>query len=130
MATKQDLMGLGLPPFLAEKLGYTPQGYSGSAGITTQSSATQINDKLALLTVATSTASSFLLPQNPSGGVILYATNLFASIATASVYPATGNLLNGVTNGSLTLTTGQSAIFITESAGTALNVNWYSIKSA
>ena len=130
MSTKPDLMGLGMPWPLADKLGYTPVGYSGAAGVTAQSGATPLDSKLSLLTVATSTATTFLLPATPPPGTFVYCTNLFASVATAGVYPTTGSLLNGVTNGSLTLTTGQSALFICEQSGTALSINWYSIKSA
>lgn len=130
MATKEALMGLGMAWPMADKLGYTPVGYTATPGVTVQAGATSIGDKLALLTVASSTGTSFTLPANPPPGTFVYCTNLFASLATASVFPAVGNLLNGVTNGSLTLTTAQSAFFVCTQSGTALNVNWYSNKSA
>ena len=130
MANQSDLLGVGLSWPAAERLGYSPVSYAAVAGNTTQSGSTLIGSKLALLTAATTTAVAFRLPQNPPTGIFVYCTNLFASTATASVFAATGNLLNGVANGSLTLTTGQSAIFISETAGTAAACNWYSIKSA
>jgi hypothetical protein len=130
MANQSDLMGVGFSWPQAERVGYSPTSYVAVASVTTQSGATPIGSKLALLTVSTSTATSFLLPANPPTGIILYATNLFASTATASVFAATGNFLNGTTNTALTLTTGQSALFISETAGTAAACNWYSIKTA
>lgn len=130
MANQTDLMGLGISWPLADHLGYTPVGYAPVASITTQAGATAIKSKIAMVTVSTSTATAVLLPANPSTGIFVYVTNLFASVATAAVFTATGNLLNGVANGSLSLTTGQSALFISETAGTAAACNWYSIKSA
>ena len=130
MATKPDLMGLGMPWPLADRLGYTPVGATATPGITAQSSATQLESKLSLLTVASATGTAFLLPANPPPGTFVYCTNLFASVATAAVFPATNNLLNGATGNSILLTTGQSALFICEQSGTAASVHWYSIKSA
>ena len=131
MATQADLMGLGVAADLASRLGYTPASFTPTAGITAQASATSIgSSKLALLTVSTSTAVSFTLTANPPTGSFHYVTNLFASTATASVFAATGNFLNGTTNTAVTLTTGQSALFFTAANGTAAAVAWYSIKSA
>ena len=130
MATKEDLMGVGLSWPEADRLGFSPVNYTPTASITVQASATQIQDKLATLTVSTSTAVSFLLPQNPAPGIFVYCTNLFASTATASVFPSTGAFLNGATNTAVTLLTAQSAVFFTTKSGTAANITWYSIKSA
>ena len=131
MATKEDLMGVGLPWPVADRLGYTPQSFTPTAGITAQASATSIgSSKLALVTVSTTTAVSFTLTASPPAGSFHYVTNLFASTATASVFAATGNFLNGTTNTAVTLTTGQSALFFTVASGTAATVAWYSIKSA
>ena len=130
MATEADLMGVGLSWPVATRLGYTPASYSATPGITVQASATNITNKIALLTVATATAASFNLPANPAVGSFHYVTNLFASTATASVFPATGNFLAGVTNTAVTLTTGQSCLFYTVASGTAASVSWYYNKSA
>jgi hypothetical protein len=53
--------------------------------------------------------------------------NLIASTVTASVYcpNVTGATLNGVTNGSILLTTGQNAILIQSTAN-----QWVAVKSA
>ena len=131
MATQEDLMGIGVPAAQASRLGFSPANFTAVAGSTTASGATSIGDtKLALLTVSTTTAVAFLLKSAPPTGSFHYVTNLFASTATASVVPATGNYLNGATNTAVTLTTGQSALFFTNANGTAGAVNWYSIKSA
>lgn len=130
MATKEDLMGVGFAWPAADRLGYSPVTYTATPGITAQASATSIKDKLALLSVASSTGVSFTLPPNPAAGVFVYCTNLFASLATASVFAATGNFLAGTTNTAVTLTTGQSAFFFTVQSGTAASVAWYYNKSA
>ena len=131
MATQADLMGLGIAAEPALALGYTPASFTPTAGITVQASATVIGGtKLALLTVSTSTATSFLLKSQPPIGSFHYVTNLFASTATASIFPSTGQYLNGATNTAVTLTTGQSALFYSVTSGTAGSVNWYTIKSA
>ena len=133
MATRNDLMGTGFAAAQAALISTHPASFTATPGITAQSSATSLGDafpKIALLTVATSTAISFTLPANPAKGMFVYATNLFASVATASVFPATGNFLAGVTNTAVTLTTGQSCIFFTVETGTAAAVAWYYNKSA
>ena len=130
MANQSDLLGVGLSWPAAERLGYTPTTYTANAGVTAQSGAKALGSKLALLSVASATGNAFLLPANPPTGIIMYCTNLFASVATAQVFAATNNLLNGTTNTALTLTTGQSAVFISVAAGTAAACNWYSIKTA
>ena len=133
MANRSDLMGVGFAAQQALMISTQPESYTATPGITVQASATSLggaNPKIALLTVASGTGTTFTLPASPPSGLFVYTTNLLASLATATIYPATGNLLNGATNGTLLLTTGQSAVFYTVAAGTALSVSWYSIKSA
>ena len=133
MATRSDLMGSGFPAQQAALISTHPTSFTATPGITAQASATSLGDafpKIALLTVASSTGVSFTLPASPPAGMLVYATNLFASVATASVFPATGNFLAGVTNTAVTLTTAQSCIFFTTQTGTAAAVNWYYNKSA
>ena len=133
MATRTDLMGAGFAAGQAQLISTHPNSFTATPGITTQASATSLGDafpKIALLTVASSTGTAFTLPANPALGMFVYATNLFASLATASVFAATGNFLAGTTNTAVTLTTGQSAIFFTVQTGTAAAVAWYYNKSA
>ena len=125
-----NLMGVGFPAAQALAIDVTPSSVSGTAAVATQAGSTKIGTRLALCTVTTSTASSFQLPATPRTGSIHYATNLFASTATASIYPATGSYMNGTQNAAVTLTTGKSCMFICETNGTAAAINWYSIPTA
>lgn len=124
------LMGVGFPPAQTLALDVTPQSLVPTAGVTAQSGSTKIGTRLSLLTVSTSTATSFQLPATPQTGTIHYVTNLLASTVTAQIYPATSAYMVGAQNAASTLTTGQSALFICEANGTAAAINWYVIKSA
>ena len=122
------LMGLGMPGPLAGALGNTPQNVTCAAG-TTASGATTVllGAHIVLLTASTSTANSAVLSTAASVGTPLYVCNLIASTVTASVYTpnVTGATMNGTTNGSILLTTGQSAILVQSTAN-----QWFAVKSA
>ena len=123
-----SLMGLGMPGMLAAGLGNTPQNVACAAG-TTASGATSIllGAHIVLLTASTSTANSAVLSTAASVGTPLYVVNLISSTVTASVYcpNVTGATMNGTTNGSILLTTGQNAILIASTAN-----QWVAVKSA
>ncbi len=121
-------MGLGLPGPLAGGLGNTPQNVTCAAS-TTASGATTVTPgyHIVLLTASTSTANSAVLSTAMGPGTPLYVVNLISSTVTASVYTpnVTGATMNGTTNGSILLTTGQNAVLWQSTAG-----QWYSVKSA
>ena len=128
MPKVESLMGLGTPAALAAGLGNSKQAVTCAAA-TTASGAGAIAPGLhvVLLTAATSTANSAVFSTAQSVGTPIYVTNSISSSVTASVYTpnVTGALMNGTTNGSILLTTGQSAIFIQTTAN-----EWVSVKSA
>lgn len=91
MATEQDLVGLGMPPALADLLGITPQSVTGAG--TTQGTAAAIYNELALITGASSNTGA-ILPATAKVGV----PYILASIGgtAAKIYAPVGHTLNGV----------------------------------
>lgn len=108
MSTTADLMGLGLPPALASRLGNTPATWAGAG--TTQTGATVTNSSLSLLVPASSNT-AFILPLAASTGRPFYLWNTSATI-TAVVYPPVGGTINGAAaNAAVDLAPDTGAIF-------------------
>ena len=123
-----SLMGLGMPGPLAGGLGNTPQNVTCAAGTTASGAAAILaGAHIVLLTASTAGVNSAVLSTAQSVGTPLYVENTIASGVTASVYCplVTGATMNGTTNGSILLTTGQSAILIQSTAN-----QWFAVKSA
>lgn len=91
MSTTADLMGLGMPPALADRLGNNPSTVAGVG--TTQTGAAAIKRGVVLATV-TSTNNSFVLSSGTSTGAVLWFYNTSAS-QTAYVFPPSGGTING-----------------------------------
>ena len=97
MATETDLAGLGLPPFLAAKLGYQ---FSNIIGVgTTQSGAPTILSKNVTVQSATG-ASAVILNPNADVGTQYWVANpgTIGSATSALVYVPVGHTLNNGTN--------------------------------
>lgn len=105
MPQPTDLMGLGMPPILSAALGNAANAVT-CAG-TAQATATKIKTHNSEL-VAASSQTGAILPSNALIGTP-YFVNVSSSTS-AVVYVPVGQLLNGVTNDSVTLATKKAAI--------------------
>ena len=108
MSTVQDLMGLGMPGPLANRLGNTPTAVTGTG--TAAVGAAQIQTAVTILTTASS-QTACILPSAASLGRPFY---VFCTTATTGlVYPPTGgNFNNGTTDASFSVAQNKTAIFI------------------
>lgn len=122
MSTVQDLMGLGMPGPLASRLGNTPTTVTTTG--TTQAAAAAISTHVTILTPASSQTGA-LLPSSSSLGQMYAVNNPSSAAVTALVYCPVSGTMNGTTNGSLALTTGKTAIFLTTAS-----LTWVSILTA
>jgi hypothetical protein len=94
MALQTDLMGLGEPSRLAEKLGYNPLAVTAAG--TSAGAATAINTKMATITAASS-QTGVILPNVPGDVWFLACT----SSTSAVVYPASGATITGASSQTL-----------------------------
>lgn len=129
MANSLALVGLGMPPILAEQLGGAPATIAGTG--TTQAAAAAITTKSAILN-AQSSQTAFYLPTATAATIAsraLFSPYLlnYGTISAASpiIFVGVGGYLNGTLNGSITLTAGQAAIAWQVSSGV-----YYSVKTA
>ena len=106
MSTVSDLMGLGMPAALANRLGLTPAVIT-CAG-TTQAAATTIQTHLSILSTGTSTTGAILPSSASLGGVFVAACT---AATTAVVYCPVSGTLNGTTNAGLSVAQNKTAIF-------------------
>lgn len=129
MVDSRNLVGLGVPPQVAETLGGTPATIAGTG--TTQAAAAAINTKSAILN-AQSSNTAFYLPTATAATIA--ARTLFApyylnygtiSAASPIVFVGVGGTMNGVLNGSVTLASGQAMIAWQVASG-----QYYSVKTA
>src|SRR5580658_5832104 len=112
MADSRNLVGLGMPAQLASSLGGVPTVVAGVG--TTQVGAARINSKNCSLNAQTS-QTAFYLPTGtaaslPAGELygIYFLNNSTLSTASPIIYVGVGGYMNGVANGSITLSTGQT----------------------
>lgn len=91
MSTTADLMGLGMPPALANRLGNNPTSVAGVG--TTQTGAATIQSSVTLAT-PTSSNTAFILNLGSSTGRPFYVWNQSATI-TAIIFPPSGGSING-----------------------------------
>ena len=129
MANSLALVGLGMPPQLAEQLGGTPATIAGTG--TTQAAAAAITTKSAILN-AQSSQTAFYLPTATAATIAnrsLFTPYLlnYGTVSAASpiVFVGVGGYMNGTLNGSITLAAGQAAIAWQVSSGV-----YYSVKTA
>ena len=87
MSTVADLMGLGMPGQLANRLGYTPIAVAGAG--TAAGTATKITSKNALVTGTTSNTGA-ILSADLSLGSVTFIACATGSTASAVIYPPTG----------------------------------------
>jgi len=110
MSTVQDLMGLGMPAPLAARLGNTPDVKTLAAN-SDQASAYVVQQHVTVISVATTTANSIKFATGASLGAPFYVVNNLAATVTGVVYCPVSGTMNGTANGSVSLTTGKTAIF-------------------
>ena len=129
MANSLALVGLGMPPQLAEQLGGTPATIAGTG--TTQAAAAAITTKSAILN-AQSSQTAFYLPTATAATIAnrsLFTPYLlnYGTVSAASpiIFVGVGGYMNGTLNGSITLAAGQAAIAWQVSSG-----NYVSVKTA
>ena len=107
MSTVADLMGLGMPGPLANRLGNTPAAVTGTG--TAAVGAALIQTSVTVLTTASS-QTACILPAAASLGRPF--TVFCTSATTGLVYPPTGgNFNNGSTDASFSLAQNKAAIF-------------------
>jgi hypothetical protein len=90
MAKKSDLMGLGLPVFLAQRMATEPSQVT-AVGASRASATTLGGDQFLTVVVGTNSGVALQLPQIGGNGCLLgddFIVNALA--ATASVYPGSG----------------------------------------
>lgn len=117
MSTIQDLMGLGMPAALANRLGnsYTALTTTGTSSTT----AAAITNKVTVLTTASSQTGA-ILPSAASIGSVFYVTN---STATGGVvYPPSGCTFITSAGTSYSMAQYNSAIFVRATATTFMVV--------
>jgi hypothetical protein len=107
MSTSQDLMGLGMPPALAARLGNTPSTIAGVG--TTQTGAASINVPVVVAT-ATANNTAFVLSNQLSTGRLVWVWN--TSALDINVFPPSGGTINsGATNAAFSVPANSGAVF-------------------
>ena len=120
MPSSDDLQGLGMPSPLAQVLGNQPATLTCTG--TTQATAALIKTTNTELVAAGSATGAILNSSAPNGSPYY----LFTSSSTAAlIYPPVGEVLNGTTNGTLSLAQNKAAIIWQYK-----NNNWVSILTA
>jgi hypothetical protein len=125
MALVSDLMAFGTPPRTASQIGMVPTAVSAAG--TTQATAATLPLGCHLFVLASGSSDAGVVFASGTGlatiNVVINSTG--ASYATAKIYcPVSGTMNNG-SNGSLSLATGKTALFIQTSQS-----NWFSILTA
>jgi len=122
MSTIQDLMGVGMSPALASRLGNSPTSLSGTG--TTQTGATMITGSSVYLLTPTSSNTAFVLNSAFSTGRPIYLWNQ-SSTQTALIFPPTGGTINnGSANASVSVAPLSGIIFqLVNGSGVAAE-NW------
>lgn len=121
MAAAANLIGVGVPPAAASRLGFTPSTKAGTG--TAQTGATAINTNMTIVT-ATGGATAFVLPAAipGSGPLVIYNS----SGTSALIYPGSGKTFNGGSaDAALTLPTLRSLVIFKTDA-----TNWVAFFNA
>lgn len=123
MPTVGDLMGLGTPAAVAGELGNTPATLACAAS-SSQTGAAIITQHVTLLTAVTG-ANSAIFATASSLGTPWYVSCSTASAVSAVVYCPVSGTMNQTANGSVTIATSKTAVFISNGQST-----WVSILTA
>jgi hypothetical protein len=124
MSTTADLMGLGMSPALAERLGNTPATLAGAG--TAQTGAAQLHTPVTLAT-PTGGQTAYLLTSTFSTGRPLYFWNTSATV-TALVFPPSGGTINGGSaNASVSVPPLSGALFQLENGSGVAAETWGAI---
>ena len=125
MSTTADLMGLGMSPALAGRLGNTPQSVAGNG--TTQTGATTLAGGAVFLATPAASNTAFVLSNAISTGRPVYFWNQSAS-QTALIYPPSGGKINGgSTNASISVAALSGAILQLENGAGVAAESWGAI---
>lgn len=125
MPQAADLMNRGMSPFLASDLGYTAVTLAGTGATQAAAALIQPDNHLTIMTTTTAAAASVVLATAAPLGTPIFVYNDISSGVTGNVFCPVSGAMNGTSNGSLLLTTGQTAIFIQTSYQ-----KWISVKTA
>lgn len=125
MPQATDLMNRGVPAALSTDLGYTAVTLAGTGATQGAAALIQPDNHMIIMTTTTAAAASVVFSANAPLGTPVFVANDIGSGVTGNVFCATGGFMNGTTNGSILLTTGQCAMFIQTT-----NLSWKSIKTA
>lgn len=107
MSTALELMGLGMPPALASRLGNTPASVNGNG--TGQTGATLINSPVNLITPSSGNT-AFVLSNSLSTGRPVWLWNQSTTV-TALVFPPSGaSFVGGSANGSISIPPATGAV--------------------
>lgn len=120
MPTADNLIGMGVPPLLAQNTGNTPSALTATG--TAQGTAATIKSTLVEITTASSNTGA-ILPADALMGTPYWAYNVAAP--TAVVYVPSGHYLNGTQNAGLSVATNKAAVLIQYKKG-----YWASILTA
>lgn len=118
MTAPSSLMGLGMPPALANALGYAPVTIAGVG--TAQTGAAPLTTHLTIATTASS-QTAFLLPANTAGGGPFFFAN--TSATAALVYGQPNDTIDGGSaNASVSVAQNKVRIFVRTSSTTWISV--------
>jgi hypothetical protein len=121
MSTSADLMGLGMPPALADRLGNTPASVAGAG--TSQSGAGLIATPVVLGT-PTASNTAFMLSNKLSTGRPVYFWNQSATVS-ALIFPPSGGTINGgASNASVSVPPLSGAILQLENGAGVAAESW------
>ena len=124
MSTTSDLMGLGMSPALAARLGNTPASISGVG--TAQTGAGAINGPMTLATPTVGNT-AFVLANTISTGRPVWVWNQSSTITALVFPPSGGKINNGSANASVSIPPLTGAVFqLGNGAGVSVE-NWGAI---
>ena len=123
MPTTADLMGLGMPAALAFLEGTTPVTIAPTGA--TQGAAASIAPGVGvvLFSASTTTANALVFSTAwPIGDYCIVVNVSAANPVSGAVFAPSGGSMNGTANGSVTFSTGNSALFVQTTAGVWISV--------
>ncbi|MEJ0092821.1 MAG: hypothetical protein WDN46_14290 [Methylocella sp.] len=127
MAIQTDLTGLGVPPAVAERIGYNIAPLNGIG--TTQAGAAKIGSSITLANAQTG-ATAYTLPTGPIAmGKEHYVFNVGA-VAALVFPPLGGATLNGSTTGDISIAAGKGAIFMLVAGSGGAAPQWVCVAGA
>lgn len=128
MSTTADLMGLGMPPGLADRLGITPASLAGNG--TAQTGATKVSGAALNLVTPSGGNTAFVLSANYSTGRPIYIFNVSATTAALIFPPSAGTINGNSANASVSLAANKGGIFILGNGSGVAAEQWLALLSA